>query len=77
MKEFQNVRGSQETVPSVEVGVDTVYIRSTVRRVKSPEFMGWEYDEVQYTLREYIEYLSNKDDLLMLDLDFRLTMLEH
>ena len=54
MKVFNNVRGSQTTVPQVEVNVDTVYIRSNIRRIETEDFTGWEYDEVQYNLRDYI-----------------------
>ena len=57
MKIFQNVRGSQTTVPQVEVNVDTVYIRSNIRRIETEDFTGWEYNEVQYSLREYVEGL--------------------
>ena len=54
MKIFNNVRGSQTTVPQVEVNVDTVYIRSNIRRIETEDFTGWEYDEVQHNLRDYI-----------------------
>ena len=57
MKIFNNVRGSQTTVPQVEVNVDTVYIRSNIRRIETEDFTGWEYNEVQYSLREYVEGL--------------------
>ena len=54
MKIFNNVRGSQETVPQVEVNVDTVYIRSNIERIETEDFKGWEYDEVQHDLKDYI-----------------------
>lgn len=52
------VRGSMETVPSIEVNVDTVYIRTNVIKVDNEEFTGWEYDEVQYNVREYVENIN-------------------
>ena len=57
MKKFQNVRSTAENVPSIEVNTDTVYIRSGVKRVEEEDFTGWEYDEIQYSLREYVEGL--------------------
>ena len=52
------VRGSMETVPEIEVNVDTVYIRNNVVRVEEEDFTGWEYDEVQCGVREYIENIN-------------------
>lgn len=57
MKEYKNVRGSQEYIPNIEVNTDTVYIRSGIKRVEEEDFTGWEYDEIQYSLREYVEGL--------------------
>ena len=76
MKIFQNVRGSQETVPQVEVNVDTVYIRSNIKRIETEDFIGWEYDEVQYELREYISKLANEEDSSMLALMVSMLMSE-
>lgn len=61
MKTFQNVRGTQSNVPKIEVNVDTVYIRSNIERIETEEFVGWQYDETQYTLHEYIETIANKN----------------
>lgn len=60
MEIYKNVRGSQETVQQLEVNVDTVYLRSNIKKVEDDDFKGWEYDEVQYTLREYQELLGEK-----------------
>ena len=76
MKIFQNVRGSQENVPQIEVNIDTVYIRSNIKRIETEDFIGWEYDEVQYDKDEYIEKISTQNDTMLIDLDFRLTMME-
>ena len=54
MKVFQNVRSTAEYIPSVEVNIDTVYIRSEIKRIEEIDFSGWEYDEVQHNLRDYI-----------------------
>ena len=57
MKIYNNVRSTARNVPSIEVNVDTVYVRSEIKKVEEEDFKGWEYDEVQYSLREYIEGL--------------------
>ena len=61
MKIFQNVRSTATNIPSVEVNVDTVYVRSDIKRVEEMEFSGWEYNEMQYPLREYIEKLLDTE----------------
>lgn len=35
------VRGSQETIPFIEVGKTNVYIRTNVEHVEEEEFSGW------------------------------------
>lgn len=62
MKVYQGVRSTAENVPYVEVNKDTVYVRSNVERVEEVEFSGWEYEETQYSLRQYIESLSSSND---------------
>lgn len=76
MKVFNNVRSSAKHIPSVEVNVDTVYIRSSIEKVDEEEFKGWEYDEVQYTIREYLEKLTNEEDASMLALMVSMLMSE-
>lgn len=63
------VRGTMITVIPVEVNVDTVYIRSNVIKIEDENFTGWEYDETQYDLKEYIGSLAEKQliDQLMID----------
>lgn len=67
MLEIKNVQGSQISVPEVEVNVDTVYVRSNIHRIQvqvnddpvnTVEF--WEYDEIQYTYREYLQLLGDE-----------------
>lgn len=62
MKIFQNVRSTAKQVPYIEVNKDTVYVRNDIKRVEEDEFNGWEYDEVQYGLQEYIENLTLSSD---------------
>ena len=76
------------TVPNIEVNKDTVYIRSNIKQITDEDFTGWEYDEVQYDSREYIESLTTVQDtqsmamliaILMSEIDYvryRLDILE-
>ena len=61
MVEYKNVQGTQETVPQLEINVDTVYIRSNIHRTsvqmneEEEPIEVWEYDEQQYTIAEYLK----------------------
>lgn len=61
MRNFTNVRGTQDVVNPLEINVDTVYVRSSIERIETEDFTGWQYDETQYTLHEYIETIANKN----------------
>ena len=63
MKVFNKVRGSMGVVPNIEVNKDTVYIRSNIVAITEDNFKGFEYDEVQYEVKEYIENLSPTQDV--------------
>ena len=88
MRVYKKIRGTQEHVPAVEVNIDTVYIRSNIKRIEEEDFKGWEYDEVQYDKNKYIEQLTNEEDagilalivsMLMSEIDmlnFRVSQLE-
>ena len=88
MRVYKKIRGTQEHVPAVEVNIDTVYIRSNIKRIEEEDFTGWEYDEVQYDKNKYIEQLINEEDagilallvsMLMSEIDmlnFRVSQLE-
>lgn len=76
MKIINNVQGSQETIPSIEVNVDTVYIRTNVVRIETEDFTGWQYDETQYSTREYIELMINQEDGGMLAMMVSMLMSE-
>lgn len=58
------VRGTMETVPEIEVNVDTVYVRTNIQRIEEEDFVGWEYDEVQYRKDEFIELISKENKQL-------------
>lgn len=60
MKHYFNVKGTSELVSTLQIDVDTVYVRSNIIRIETENFVGWQYDEIQYTLREYIEHLADK-----------------
>jgi len=62
MQQFYKVRGTMATVIPLEINVDTVYVRSNVIRVENEQFIGWEYDEIQYGVKEYIALISEKSD---------------
>ena len=62
MKVYQGVRGTQEQVPTIEVYKDTVYVRNAIKMVEEDDFSGWEYNEIQYGLQEYIENLTLSSD---------------
>lgn len=59
MRIFQDVRSTAEYVPSIEVNVDTVYVRTNIRRIEEMDFSGWEYDEIQYDKDSYIEQIND------------------
>ena len=63
MKIFNKVRGTMSTVPNIGVNKDTVYIRSNIVAITEDNFKGFEYDEVQYEVKEYIESLSPTQDV--------------
>lgn len=63
MKQFINVQGTQLIQPlEIEVNIDTVYVRSNIQRIETEDFAGWQYDEKQYGIREYLELISNKQN---------------
>jgi len=68
MKVYNNVKGTMKKVPNVEVNKDTVYIRSNINKVNEENFKGWQYDEVQYNIREYIESLSANQEVQSISL---------
>lgn len=69
MEIFQGVRSTAKNVPSIEVNIDTVYIRSEIKRVEEMEFSGWEYNEIQYKKDNFIELISESTEVLKLDIN--------
>lgn len=88
MKVYNKIRGTMKLVSSVEVNKDTVYIRSNITAIEEETFKGFEYDEIQYDIKEYIENLTTSQDtqtiamlmsMLMSEIDYvkqRLDILE-
>ena len=76
MKYIPNVHGSQQSIRPIDVNIDTVYIRMNVKRIETEDFTGWQYDEIQYPLREYIETLIGQEDVGMLSLMVSMLMNE-
>lgn len=93
MKFYTDVTGTQTTMPNeIEVNVDTVYIRTNIRRVEvtnirdEQTYEVWQYDETQYDLKEFQELIAsrvneNKSEIMeslsySIDLDMRLAMIE-
>ena len=68
MQQFGKVRGTMATVILLEVNVDTVYVRSNIIRVENEQFVGWEYDEKQYGIKEYIALISEQSDAMETDI---------
>lgn len=66
MKEYKNVQGSQVTVPELEVNVDTVYERTNIQKKSKQDeltntiYEYWQYDEKQYTFKEWLQILSDQ-----------------
>ena len=59
---LEKVKGTMQEVPSVEINIDTVYLREKITKVPATEDFPehWEYQETQMTLQEYIDYLRNE-----------------
>lgn len=68
MKEISNVRGTQKDILELEVTEYIVYVRKNIHKINvlimDETITMWEYDEIQYTKNEYIEYLSRQIDLM-------------
>ena len=64
MLEVKNVKGNMETVKKIEFNIDTVYVRNDITKVESEDFTGWQYNEIQYTYQEWIEFNTSKISIL-------------
>jgi len=72
----EKVSGTMQTVPTVEINIDTVYLREKIVKIPATEDFPehWEYQETQMTLQEYIDYLRN--DVYNKDLDNKAAIAE-
>lgn len=74
------VRGTQEFVKPLEQDQYKVYIRTNIIRIDEDVedgFHGWEYDEIEMTIAEYQELISNHVDYLKeADLDNKMALTE-
>lgn len=44
-------------------------MRSNIKRIETDDFKGWQYDEIQYSLREYQELVGKTTDVLKTDVE--------
>lgn len=64
MKVIGKVQGSLEQAQPLIVNIDTVYVHTNIKKVEREDQFGnpienlYEYDEIQYTLSEYIQMLG-------------------
>ena len=65
MKIIGRVRGSGEAAQSVIIGKTTVYVHKNIVKIEEPDEQGnipedlYEYDEIQYTLQEYLQIMND------------------
>lgn len=64
MKQIKDVLSTKESIPEIEVNVDTVYVRTNTKRTTVEGYNFWQYDEVQYTYKEWLQLLSDKNKAL-------------
>ena len=63
MIELKGVRGTQIKVPTLEVNVDTVYLRDNIiEKYDEDRNKYWEYDEIQLTLSEYFKNIIPENE---------------
>lgn len=70
MKKLKNVIGSKETGKELIIGKDTVYMHTNIRPYEDKDDEKKEkselyiYDEVQFSLHEYLELKQQEIDLI-------------
>ena len=63
MIELKGVRGTQIKVPTLEVNVDTVYLRDNIiEKYDEDGNEYWKYDEIQLTLSEYFKNIIPENE---------------
>ena len=69
MVELKGVRGTQIKVPTLEVNVDTVYLRDNIiEKYDEDGNKYWEYDEIQLTLEEYFKKVLPENESAIIEL---------
>ena len=68
MKDYGRVRSTVSPKPMV-LDEFNVWIHKNITEIKENEFIGYEYDMVQYTKDEYIELLSEQNETFLETLD--------
>jgi len=82
MIEFIGVRSTSSEIAEMQVDQHHVYLRSNIQAVEENvgeenEFIGWQYDEVQYEKDQYIKVIANKNKILESQLtDTQLALVE-
>lgn len=69
MKKLKNVIGSKKASKELIIGKDTVYIHTNIRPYvdkddKKEKSKLYIYDEIQFTLHEYLELKQQEIDLM-------------
>ena len=68
MKDYGRVRSTVRPKPMV-IDEFSVWIHKNIIEVKENEFIGYEYDMIQYEKDEYIELLSEQNETFLETLD--------
>lgn len=72
------IQGSAAQAVPLIIGKDTVYVHTNITPVEGEEGL-FQYHEIQYEKDEYVKLMaeqSNLQDNYLLDLDFRLSLVE-
>lgn len=62
MKIYNKVRGTMQEVRPIDCNIDTVYVRTNITKIEEENFTGWEYDEIQYDLKEFLELKAKENE---------------
>ena len=68
IKIIKNVQGSKESSKPIIVGKDTVYVHENIVKLET-DFQGnptdnlYQYDETQYTINEFIQFIAERQTL--------------
>lgn len=67
MKKISNVRGSLQSAAPVIISGQKVYVHSNVHKIEDLDMYGkpyedlYEYDEIQYSINEYIQAVGEEN----------------